>query len=200
MTVALCTLAEANDILAGNHYLGPVRHARVCVRTPASVLVFSAPRARNLPVSWVELTRWCILPSEGQASQTWPSVVNLLEGAASTIVSYSDPGQGHTGALYRACNWLWAPTWHRLRPPPTGNGSWAAGKPQSVKDRWVYPLSPDADRANVLAMRDASVEKRYPWAVYREPTWRRGRFNPATGGGAYREWKRLQEADPTCAS
>ena len=51
-----------------------------------------------------------------------------------TIVSYSDPSVGHTGALYRACNWLWAPTWHRLQPPPTGCGSWDGKKRSSPKD------------------------------------------------------------------
>ena len=42
----------------------------------------------------------------------------LRDVGVSTVVSYSDPSAGHTGSLYRACNWIWAPTWLRLRPPP----------------------------------------------------------------------------------
>jgi hypothetical protein len=84
-------------------------------------------------------------------------------------VSYSDPSVGHTGALYRACNWWWAPTWHRLRPPPSGNGSWSDGRVQSVKDRWIFPLRPDPDRAGVLLVKDASLLRAMPLARYVEP-------------------------------
>jgi len=49
---------------------------------------------------------------------------------------------GHTGALYKASGWMWKPTWHRIKPPPTGNGSWGSGL-ESVKDRWAYFLHPD---------------------------------------------------------
>ena len=74
-----------------------------------------------------------------------------------TVVSYSDPSVGHTGALYKACNWEWAPTWHRLRPPPTGNGSWRDGEQQSVKDRWVFKLAKDARRDEILSVKDAAL-------------------------------------------
>ena len=76
----------------------------------------------------------------------------------STIVSFSDPSVGLTGALYRACNWRYALTWHALRPPPTGNGSWTeAGNPQAVKHRWVYALRADPRRACVLAVNDSAL-------------------------------------------
>ena len=74
-----------------------------------------------------------------------------------TVVSYSDPSVGHTGALYKACNWTWAPTWHRLRPPPTGNGSWKNGEAQSVKDRWVCILAPDTRRDEILRVKDDAI-------------------------------------------
>src|SRR5690606_2807761 len=80
--------------------------------------------------------------------------------AVTTLVSYSDPSRGHTGALYKACNWLWAPTWHRLRPPPTGNGNWANGM-QAVKDRWVFPVLPDARRDDVLAIDDPAAVRHW---------------------------------------
>lgn len=92
-----------------------------------------------------------------------------MNSTVTTVVSYSDPSVGHTGALYRACNWWWAPTWHRLRPPPTGNGKWTTQQAQSVKDRWVFPLAPDAERAALLLVRDTSILRRWPFVVYREP-------------------------------
>lgn len=108
--------------------------------------------------------------------------------AVKTVVSYSDPSVGHTGALYRASGWLWAPTWHRLRPPPSGLGKWTkAGKRQAVKDRWVFPLLPDPSRAEALLLRDAALKRRFPWAEYSEPVWRGKR---RTGGGG--DYKRFQ--------
>lgn len=99
-----------------------------------------------------------------------------------TIVSYSDPSAGHDGALYRACNWLWAPTWQRLRPPPTGNGNWGSGA-QAVKDRWVFLLRPDLGREEVLRLKDSALERAMPWASYREPKWRGASHRG--GGGDY---------------
>lgn len=96
-----------------------------------------------------------------------------------TVVSYSDPSVGHTGALYRASNWHWAPTWHRLRTPPSGNGKWRpGGKVEAVKDRWIFCLQPDADRERILAIKDAALARRYPWAQYID-----GR------GADYKRWK-----------
>lgn len=193
---SVCSLAYANERLSGNHYLGPVKHARLCVAADSDVLVFAAPRSRNIPVAWLELVRWCILSGPGSGSRQWPAVVEEVRKtlpATTTLVSYSDPSAGHDGALYRACNWLWAPTWHRLRPPPSGNGNWGTDRVQSVKDRWVYPLIRDDNRAEVLALRDAALERRKPWAVYREPTWRGSRFNPATGGADFKQWKQEKE-------
>jgi hypothetical protein len=71
-----------------------------------------------------------------------------------TVVSYSDPSAGHTGALYKACGWIWAPTWHRLYPTPSGNGAWKDGEAQSVKDRWVFVLGADLRRDELLRVKD----------------------------------------------
>ena len=86
-----------------------------------------------------------------------------------TVVSYSDPSQGHTGALYRACGWKWAPTWHRIVTPPTGNGSWKKGKQESAKDQWICQIRRDPYRSEVLVI-DESYAKRFPWSVYNEKT------------------------------
>jgi hypothetical protein len=154
-----------------HHYLGALRRG-TAYQDEFGVIVVSNPTARNLPRDWLELARWCIVSETKNAgSRQWAHFVRACRERfpdATTIVSYSDPSAGHTGALYRACNWHWAPTWHRLRPPPSGNGSWTAGKPQSVKDRWIFPLRPDSCRRYVLRCRDEAILARKPWAEYRE--------------------------------
>lgn len=160
------------QVLAERHYLGPIRRG-IAWQDEYGVIVVTAPTSRRLPGSWLELARWCIT-SDGKnaGSRQWAAFVRALRALrpdCSTIVSYSDPSVGHTGALYRACNWLWAPTWHRLRPPPTGNGAWQAGKSQSVKDRWIFPLRRDGDRAAILAVKDDAILRAKPDALYREP-------------------------------
>jgi hypothetical protein len=122
------------------------------------VMVWAAPTSRRLPHDrWLELVRWCLVGTKNGGSQQFRRVRRWLTEShphVTTLVSYSDPAQGHTGALYKACNWTWAPTWHRLFPPPTGNGSWKDGKAQDVKDRWVYSLRPDTERAELLRVKD----------------------------------------------
>ncbi len=123
------------------------------------VLVLAKPTARRLPQdgTWLELVRWCLTGEKNGGSRQWARVTRWLRSErpeVTTVVSYSDPSVGHTGALYKACNWAWAPTWHRLFPPPTGNGSWKDGQVQSVKDRWVYCLRPDSRRDEILAVKD----------------------------------------------
>lgn len=113
--------ASVNGILERSHYLGPADRG-IAYEDEAGCLVFSAPTSRRLPLDWLDLVRWCILDrSPNAGSRQWARVVAWLRRrfpAATTVVSYSDPSAGHDGALYRATNWRWAPTWHRLRPPP----------------------------------------------------------------------------------
>lgn len=158
-------------ILAEHHYLGPSKRG-MAWHGKHGVIIVASPTARHIPQHWLELVRWCITSREKNAgSQQWAAFVRALRKASpsTTIVSYSDPSAGHTGALYRACNWLWAPTWHRLRPPPTGNGAWTEGTAQSVKDRWAFPLRPDPARVGILTASDESVLKKHAWARYSEP-------------------------------
>ena len=122
------------------------------------VMLFAKPTARRLPQdgTWLELIRWCLVGVRNGGSMQWRKVRKELLAQfpeLTTVVSYSDPSQGHTGALYKACNWQWRPTWHRLKPPPTGNGSWKDGVIQSVKDRWVFELRPDPRRAEILRIK-----------------------------------------------
>lgn len=197
-------VASVADLLAEKHYLGEAGNGLFGWRDDFGVMVFANPRSRRLPLAWLELVRWCLHGEKNAGSRQWASFAAYARERLpvhTTVVSYSEPGHGHTGALYRAAGWLWAPTWHRLRPPPTGNGTWksrgvaglalpagATEEDQTVKDRWVYLLRPDPHREAILALQDDAVRRRFPWAEYREPSWRRGRYDPAKGGGDYKRW------------
>ena len=175
---------SANEVLAGSHYLGPASRGNV-YRDDYGVMVFGNPSSRRLPQrDWLELLRWCITNQQPSAgSRQWRQARKWLLATypcVTTLVSYSDPSVGHTGALYRACNWLWAPTWHRLREPPSGNGAWTdGGKREAVKDRWIFPLRPDDRREALLRINDNGLRALMPWAEYREGS-----------GGDYKRWRR----------
>ena len=147
--------------LDAHHYLGAARRG-VAWSDEYGVLVLASPTSRHLPNDWLELSRWCLVGGENAGSQQWAQVARWLRmhHPATTVVSYSDPSVGHTGALYKACNWIWAPTWQRLRPPPSGGGSWDGVTVQSVKDRWIFPLRYDARRVTVLRVNDESLQRR----------------------------------------
>lgn len=154
---------SVSAFLAARHYLGPVSRG-FAWSDEWGVLVLAKPTARMLPQdgTWLELVRWCLLGFANGGSRQWSRAARTLKRDApnvTTIVSYSDPSQGHSGALYKASGWVWAPTWHRLRPPPSGNGSWRDGKVQSVKDRWIYALRPDKRRADILRVKDDAILK-----------------------------------------
>jgi hypothetical protein len=150
--------------LEARHYLGPVARG-FAWSDEWGVLVLAKPTARRLPQdgTWLELVRWCLLGLKNGGSRQWKRTARSLrreQPGVTTVVSYSDPCQGHTGALYKASGWTWAPTWHRLRPPPSGNGNWGGKGKQSVKDRWVYPLRADSRRDEILRVKDEAIMKR----------------------------------------
>lgn len=172
---------DVNQILSSMHYLGPINRGQP-YRDEFGVLVLANPSSRRLPHSnWLELVRWCLFGTKNGGSQQWKRVSRLLRETrpdVTTVVSYSDPSVGHTGALYRACGWLWAPTWHRLRTPPSGNGRWTqGGKVEAVKDRWVFCLRDDKDRARLLQVNDSALRRKYEYAEFKERT-----------GGDYKRW------------
>jgi hypothetical protein len=182
--------SEGKGQLDANHYLGSKgARSRFTYTDEHGIIVFAAPSSRRIPTTWIELSRWCI-ERGGQGSRQWAKAIKWLQErapAATTVVSYSDPSVGHTGALYRACGWLWAPTWHVLRPPPTGSGI-RGGKKQAAKHRWVFLLRPDDQRAEILKLRDASLARRFPWVSYTEPRWRDRRPVLGDRPTAYRRW------------
>ena len=165
------TVHDINGLLAARHYLGPIGtgrliHAGFVDGRPVAAQVWKAPSARHLPAdgTWLELARWCLTPDAGpnagsrQHRQSVRKLRQMLPDVT-TLVSYSDPSVGHTGSLYKACNWLWRPTWHRLRPPPSQGGSWDGMKVQAVKDRWVFEVSADCRRADVLSVKDEALRR-----------------------------------------
>lgn len=166
-------LTAANMLLAQHHYLGPLWSGGKAIITGSrgpelvAAMIWKHPTSRNLPAdgSWLELARWCLTPEAGgnAGSRMHKWSLRLLREhfpRVTTLVSYSDPSHGHTGALYRACNWQWAPTWHRLRTPPSGNGDWGAGA-QAVKDRWIFRVKPDLRRDDVLAIDDPAAVRHW---------------------------------------
>lgn len=183
------SVAEVNPILEERHYLGSIRRG-FAYRDDYGVIVLANPSSRRLPhETWLELVRWCLYGARNGGSQQWRRVTHLIRKThphITTVISYSDPSAGHTGALYRACNWLWAPTWHRLRPPPTGNGDWGSGEIVATKDRWVFCLSKDASREGLLAINDSSIMRRLPWCSFREKK-----------GGDYKRWLSLRGESPS---
>lgn len=178
-------------MLAEHHYLGPCRRGKAAYQDQHGCIVLAAPASRSLPRDWLELSRWCIVDRARNAgSRQWAALRACLvrARACTTVVSYSDPTAGHDGALYRACGWVWAPVWHRLRPPPSGLGSWDGVKRQAVKDRWVACLLPDDRRVDVLTPNDSAIMRRYPWMAWREPRTKRGVCIPNDGGCDRKRW------------
>lgn len=163
------SVAALAAILDRDHYLGATTRG-FGWRDEFGCLVLAPPTARHIPGHWLELSRWCLTGVKNGGSRQWSRVARWLRKhhPTTTVVSYSDPSAGHTGSLYRACNWLWAPTWHRVVPPPTAGGSWDGVTIQAVKDRWIFPLRRDARRVTLLRCDDSYV-KRFPWCEYNEP-------------------------------
>lgn len=162
MNVPVRTVAAFLDEL---HYLGAAKRGTAW-SDEYGVLVLAKPTSRRLPQdgTWLELTRWCLVGERNGGSRQWKAVVKWIKAEmphVTTVVSYSDPSVGHTGALYKACNWKWCPTWLRLRPPPGLHGRWSEdGKLQAVKDRWVYRVRADSRRQDLLAVHDESLVRR----------------------------------------
>lgn len=168
------TPSDIRPLLEREHYLGPLKSGKLVIvgrDANGSVVagtVWRSPTSRRLPNdgSWLELSRWCLTPAAGvnAGSRSHGAAVRILKRLlpdVTTILSYSDPSNGHRGELYRACNYLWAPTWHRLRPPPSGLGSWDGVTQQAVKDRWVYPLRRDPALSELVSVRDAGALRRW---------------------------------------
>ena len=161
------SIADVDLLLRTRHYLGkaPAHSLKLILAGSADGQVVAAqvwklPTAKYLPNdgTWLELARWCLTPEAGLNAGSRMHAyavreIKALQPAVTTLISYSDSGVGHTGSLYRACNWQWFPTWHRLKPPPTGGGTWDGVHYQTPKDRWIFSLRRDDRRAAILAVK-----------------------------------------------
>lgn len=180
--------ADVNPLLAREHYLGPLTsggHSLIVSGSNGSATVaaqvWRRPTSRRLPSdgTWLELSRWCLTPEAGDnaGSRMHKWAARLIREhlpKVTTLVSYSDPGHGHDGALYRASNWLWRPTWLRLRPPPGGHGAWVPDEPQGIKDRWIFPLRPDPARESATYIDDPGAIRHWrAHATKQERRWAR---------------------------
>lgn len=150
--------SEVNPLLAQDHYLGTVSGARVCFAgwvddTLVACQAYRWPTARMLPSdgSWLELSRWCLTPNAGKNAGSrmmrWAKgEIRKTFPAVTTLVSYSDPVHGHTGALYKASGWSYEPTHHGKRFDvdgigyASGHGSWDGTTIQTPKHRWIYTI------------------------------------------------------------
>jgi hypothetical protein len=169
LAIRVGTKLDINPLLEREHYLGPLKSGWLILvgETSGRVTcgqVWRKPTSRNLPAdgSWLELSRWVLTPAAGlnAGSRFHAAAVRFLREklpGVTTLVSYSDPSVGHTGSLYAACNWVWCPTWHRLRPPPTGGGQWSDGVTQAPKDRWVFAVQADKQREDLLSVSDSGA-------------------------------------------
>ncbi|MCP4962744.1 MAG: hypothetical protein GY925_26180 [Actinomycetia bacterium] len=176
---------ETDGLLRSEHYLGPMsagwlRFGQYIDGSLVAVQVWKPPTSRMLPAdgTWLELARWCLTCNAGEnaGSRGHAAFVRWLRlnrTEVTTLVSYSDPSKGHTGALYKACNWVWSPTWHRLREPPTGGGNWGTGTRQAAKDRWIFALRSDDRRREHLTIDDDPCKRIYETLVPvgRRPDW-----------------------------
>jgi len=153
------SLRLANELLAKAHYLGPAMNSKGCYggflgTALVCCQVWRSPSARMLPQdgTWLELCRWCLTTAAGKNAGSrmmrWVRKrISLSMPHVSTLVSYSDPAHGHTGALYRASGWLNRPTHHERRWAvdgvgyASGHGTWGTERRQSPKQRWCISLS-----------------------------------------------------------
>lgn len=152
---------RVNQTLNDRHYLGSIGRG-IAWEDEFGCMVLTNPTSRRLPMRWLEIARWCLHGEKNGGSRQWARVrrqIRVIRPDVTTVVSYSDPSAGHTGALYKACGFKWRPTWHRLRPPPSGNGNWGT-RQESVKDRWVYEIAADAERDEILSVKDAAAARR----------------------------------------
>lgn len=157
-----CLVSAVVPLLTAEHYLGPTSGGRYAFAgwvddELVAAQVYRHPTARMLPNegTWLELSRWCLTPAAGDnaGSRMMRWVAHWLRSNApdvTILVSYSDPSQGHTGALYRASGWLDSPTHHTTRwrsdgiGYPSGHGSWDGIHTMHPKERWVFHLKANA--------------------------------------------------------
>ncbi|MGD0332973.1 MAG: hypothetical protein ABSA90_06915 [Xanthobacteraceae bacterium] len=156
MRIDQITADEADAILTGQHYLGPVEYPpRFALATPGRecVAVFGHPIAAAFktaalsdPVELVRLWR-----REGATIRTdhfLHRAIRMLRTLApecDCVFTYADPGAGHTGATYRGCGFSFAGQGRAVDRWQTADGIISAAR--------AYRLLGTKSRARTLALR-----------------------------------------------
>lgn len=107
------SVSQANALLADYHYLGPVRSAIAAFGHTEGATVWGVPRSRiwharlyAAGFKAIELIRMVGTPQHQWAtSALLSSSAKLLRSEYDVLITYADPMQGHSGAVYRAANW-----------------------------------------------------------------------------------------------
>jgi hypothetical protein len=136
------TLAEANAILDGRHYLGPVQFPpRYCIATPErdAVAVYSWPMAASFKVKFaypLEIAR--LWRAEGATVRTDKflhrsvQMVAQLSPRTDVVFTYADPAQGHTGKVYKGAGFT------RLQEQTRVTDEWVTGTGEHLSSGMVY--------------------------------------------------------------
>ncbi len=154
------TVAEADALLDGRHYLGRVGYPpRHCIATPdrSAVAVFGYPNAASFKVALndpLELVR--LWRTDGAAVRTdhflhrCLQLLRTLAPECDAVFSYADPQQNHTGRVYK------------------GAGFTFAGKSR-VTDQWERPDGERMSAAQVYRTLRTKSRKR---VAELRPDWR----------------------------
>jgi hypothetical protein len=121
-----CTLAQAKILVEHYHYSGGGSNTRTFAHglfrkddpdTPRGVAWWIPPTksaALSVDENWMQvinLTRLVIEPGAptNAASFLLGQSMRMIEadGRYKTLLTYADEGQGHTGSIYRATNWIY---------------------------------------------------------------------------------------------
>jgi len=113
--VDMISLEKANTLLQ-HHYLGPVRTATLCCGHDEGCTVWGVLRSRaiharlrDLGFEPIELIRMVGIPNHKWATSSLLShslKVMFEQTTFDLAITYSDREVGHTGATYKASNWL----------------------------------------------------------------------------------------------
>lgn len=108
-------LSQANAMLNQWHYLGGLRSATLCLGFEGGCTVWGVMRSRAWYKSLIDqgFKPLELIRMVGEPRHTWATSSLLAESNklvfaqtdTDCLITYADPLQNHTGAVYRAANW-----------------------------------------------------------------------------------------------
>jgi hypothetical protein len=157
MKIDRINVQEANSILEGGHYLGPVIFPpRYCFATPErdAVAVYSFPMAAAFKVKFahaIELARlWC---SDAATIRTDHFLARSLQALREhdakidCVFTYADPSRGHTGAVYKGCGFTF------LNEQTRVTDQWRTPEGETLSSGVVYRLTKTKRRDLIMERR-----------------------------------------------